>query len=100
MSEHYNIFFTLSEHLKKRLEHTQVVFVQVAEYIYKAYYLGDKLHFEIYNADTQKTIFHTTQAPYYYIDTTSFDDTNVILSFLTLLNARNQFNSTIIINGL
>ena len=85
-------FFILLEKLRRTTEIAPVVGVREGNYIFKAYYLESRIVFEIMNDATSKTIFHTTQAPYFYIDSTLKSDTDVILLFLSLLNERNLFN--------
>lgn len=92
LSQYYNVLYTLMERLNEISDIAAVAVVHEGEYIFKAYYVQEKLVFEIMNFATQKTVFHTTQAPNFYINITSFADTSVILMFMQHLNDRNMFN--------
>lgn len=92
LAVYYNVLFTLLEKLKRVNEQNQIAFVHEGNYIFKAYHVESKLHFEIMNFSTMKTIFHTTNAPNFYIDTTLYTDTCVILMFMSHLSDRNLFN--------
>lgn len=92
MPQVYNCLFSLLEKLKRITENSPVAFVHEGDYIFKAYYLESRIVFEIVNFATTKTIFHTTQAPNFYIDTTLYNDTSVILMFMSHLSDRNLFN--------
>jgi len=91
LAVYYDVLFILLEKLKRVNEKNQIAFVHEGNYIFKAYHVESKLSFEIMNFATMKTIFHTTQAPNFYIDTTLYADTSVILMFMSHLNDRNLF---------
>ena len=87
--------FILLEKLRRTTDIAPVVGVRVENHIFKAYYLESRIVFEIMNDATSKTIFHTTQAPNFYIDTTLCTDTSVVLMFMSHLSDRNLFNRVV-----
>lgn len=60
------------------------------EYIFKAHSNGNKAVRELYDCRLGSTVFHSTQAPYLYVDTTLHSTTKAILALLIVLNDLSQ----------